>query len=111
MRTGATMISKRNAHKVYGSDSRVIRKGEPGWVSDHPERRGESYGTNPLSRMDQHIRRSSRVPVEPIMDPDTFSVGTTYLTNNEADSFEWRVVERDGRRYWRLVATHRNGAR
>lgn len=109
------MISEKEARKLYPSDTTVIRKGDKDWKSDnHLEGRGgESYGFNPLSKMDQKIRQR-RDFTQPSGDPNTFPVGVVdYTVLDGADLVEWRVTlepERDCH-VWRRVAVHRNGAR
>ena len=109
------MISEQEAKKLYPGDTTVIRKGDRDWKSDNhlDGRAGESYGFNPLSKMDQKIRQR-RDFTQPQGDPNSLELGTIELTALDgADLVEWRVAKREGeeRHVWRRVAIHRNAAR
>lgn len=124
------MISEQEAHKHYDRNTRVIRKGEPGWTSDNhlAGREGESYGLNPTSRMEQGIARRASRAIVPEQDPNDLEPGTRTVTGNGRDAFHWVVVEQrdvkrrsyaaaDGQesdamqRVWKLRFTERNGDR
>lgn len=113
------MISKRYARKVWPRDTTVIRRGDAGWESDHPARRGESYGHNPTSRMDKHIRVNEHYQfnMDHLPNPDDLPLDARAKTEDGPDIIEFRVCIRvdatspKGRHVWRYWARHRNAAR
>lgn len=113
------MISKHHPRirNTYAG-SKVIRKGNPAWKSDHPQRLGERYGMNPTSSMDAAIARNKVRAITPEGDPNVaYKPGDRVTTDNGRDSFDWVIVveadpKREGatRQVWKLRSTTKNGA-
>jgi hypothetical protein len=122
------MIKKSEAHKVYGRDTQVIRKGDRRWKSDRENwqvptgmREDDEYKQssqrhilNPNSLIDQKIRQRASAEVdttslESFM--ETSPLGTRMEVEHGKDlvTFELREDPRKGR-YWRTCYRQVNGA-
>jgi hypothetical protein len=123
------VIRKDQAHKHYSRNTPVINRGDPGWTSDNhlAGRRGERYGANPLSLIDQKIRQRAAREVDMSMLPsvDEAEVGDVVgvAMENNRDVMFFRLVEhvmqertKDGetlerrRRQWKTAYTQKNAA-
>ena len=109
------MIHESQVAKVYGRNhDHIIRKGDKRWTSDNHQsgRMGESYGMNPLSKMNKGIlaRQRQEMPLELLPDPAVTDLGTNIDVPDGADLLRYVVVEKDGRREWRQRWRDRGGA-
>jgi len=87
------MISENEVRKVYGdSTGQIIRKGDAGWKSDHPERKGEAYGVNPLSTMEAKMAQRRSRAIVPDVDPNGLDAGEKTVTGDGRDAYHWVVV-------------------
>lgn len=108
------MIEERAAREHYSpGTTEVIRKGDPRWRSDHPERRGEKHVYNPTSAMTAGIQRRSAAEKDlSALDEltDTAPVGSRISIPNGRDLVTVELRENADGRYWHTCFTQKNGA-
>lgn len=123
------MIPEKDAHKVYGRHTEVVRRGDKGWTSDrnhaqeaklkslgateskaHQKLQSQRYHLNPTSLMTHNMAMQARAEIpDDLPEPQT---GGLEITRPEgSDVVCYRVVERDGVLYWRRAWVNKGAAR